>query len=117
MLDTVEVKVGSKSWAIRPTFAALAAIERRMDCGIVEVARRLGSRNVKLTDIVIVLHAGIKDSGDNISFDDLGRFIVEDGWAQHLAEATEFIANAIKPGPEEEVSAGAVPADDTKSTG
>ena len=83
---------------IRPTFAALVAIERETGMGLLAVFERLGKGAVE--PLPVVIHEAVRASGDDIERAAIEEHIVNAGIMAVLEPVLGFLARAISGGAE-----------------
>ena len=86
----VEVDLGGKTYALRPTFQALAEIEDKTGTNLVTLARRFADGDIGVRDVAVVLWAGMGEGAP--SLDDVGRLVVERGLDTLIGPAAGFVA-------------------------
>ena len=92
----VDVKLGGKTWTMRPAFQALCEIEDRTGVGITTLARRFHDGDFGAGPIVAVLWAGIRAAHDDApDYDEVGRLVVAEGVIGFAAPALAFLLAAL----------------------
>ena len=106
----VEVRLGGRTWTMRPTFQAIAEIEDRTGLGMVELVVRFSDGRFGVTHMTAVIWAGIHAAHDDApDFDEVGEMVVKHG-IQRLAVAVgAFLATVLsgvqeQPAPARKVS-------------
>jgi hypothetical protein len=93
----VEVVLGGKSYAMRPTFEALAQIQDDTGVGLFGLLLRI--RDQSPTDMVAVVYQGIRYGEDPRisppSREDVGRAMVEEGLTKFTDPIVAFIEQAL----------------------
>jgi len=56
----VVVKLGSEEWVVRPSFDFICGVEEATGRSILELVENI--RSIRLTDIVLIIHEGIKST-------------------------------------------------------
>lgn len=107
MFDAVAVKLGGKEYTIRPTFGTLVQIERR--CGpVLKLIQRIQTPgDIGVGEIAGVLHEAINATitapKEKFTFEEIGELVFEEGFVEFVTPVAEFLANALRAGPEEPV--------------
>ncbi len=92
----VEVTLGGRRYAMRPTFAALCEIEDRTGLGLVELARRFWDGRFGVRELATVLWAGIRAADDDApDFEAVGRLVAEQGFQSLAGPVAAFLAGVI----------------------
>ncbi len=60
----VEIELGGKTYALRPSFQCICEIEAQTGLTIVALARRYGAGNFGMTDAAVIVTAGMKAAGE-----------------------------------------------------
>ncbi|MGD1954800.1 MAG: GTA-gp10 family protein [Sphingomonadales bacterium] len=64
----VPLTLGDTCYCLRPSFTALAAVEAQIG-SLISLVERAGSGGIKLTEIIVLLHACAKAGGHDIGQD------------------------------------------------
>jgi hypothetical protein len=116
MLDAVEIKLGERSYCIRPTFGAIVRIERRLGKSILQLIGTTDDAPLKLnlTDIAVIIYEAIAATGErDLSMEKVGNLIMQGGgFGQYMTPIAQYLVGAITAGPEEATGDNA---GDTKS--
>ena len=97
----VALTLGGRSFALRPTFAAIAEIETRCGQGLVALARRLTAGDIRVSDFAVIITAGLKAAGEPARYDKVGELVLEEGVGALAPAVGEFLRQAIAGGREE----------------
>lgn len=92
--------IGGASYTLRASFDAIEAIERRLDIGLPRLLGRLGMRDVRFTDCVVVLEESSRAAGKPLSRAQAAE-LVQLHFADASAAVIEVIAKAFGPAPED----------------
>ena len=92
----VEIELGGKTYAMRPTFQSLCEIEAGTGLGIVALVKRWGGSNFGISDAAVIVTAGMKASGEEgASLQKVGEMIFDAGLANVAAAVSEFLQTAL----------------------
>jgi len=93
----VEVSLGGETFILRPTFEALAEIEKATGLGLVPFATKITTGSYGVLDVFTVLKAGIRAGGREPP-KDLGQRIVEEGLIRLSDGVLNFLTQALDGG-------------------
>lgn len=97
----VTLKIGDTSYILRPSFAALDAIERRLDVGIPKLLTRMRVGDVRFGDCAVIIEETHRASGDRKPLTLAEAFaLVQDNFTEVLGAVSDVIAGAFGPPPE-----------------
>lgn len=91
----VSIALKGKEYTLRPSFAAIAAIERRTDSGIMLLAQKFLSVSFGLSDAVIVMEECAKAAGTPLP-DDAGEIIRQQGLEGMALPLMQLVTAAIR---------------------
>ncbi len=94
----VEITLAGKSYVMRPTFGALAAIEAKTGEGIAELLERMRTGRVRITDVTAVIWAGLGATGEPVTYEKVGELVAEIGLDSLAVPVSMFLLNACKGG-------------------
>lgn len=94
----VSLKLAEREVVLRPSFAALVAIERETGMGLLAVFERLGRGAVE--PLPIVVREAARASGADVALADIEAHIVNAGVMSVLEPVLGFLARAISGGAE-----------------
>lgn len=89
-----EIKVGDKTYVLRPSFENLAAIEAATGARLLPLARRFGALDFGVVDIVAVLNAAATEKPPQ----DIGDRVIRAGAALIGVAVGNFLAAALNGG-------------------
>lgn len=106
----VELEFDGQTYQVDPTFEVIDRIEQRVGLG--QVAQRLQSGDVRVSDMAWIIHAALSVSGYRMSYGDAGNAILRqhNGIATSAEFASKLIEATLSPGPAE-------PLDDDEAAG
>ena len=84
---------GSRALTLRPSFAALVAIERETGLGLMQLAYRLGCGSVE--HLPTIIREGARAAGETIETAEIEAAIDAEGVALALRAAGALLANAL----------------------
>ncbi len=92
----VEVKLGGKTWTMRPTFQGLREVEHKTGLGVMELARRFGEGKASLDHVAQVLAIGVRAANDDApDYEQIGEMLVRQGMNDVLVPIIVFLASAF----------------------
>jgi len=93
------VNLLGNAFVLRPSFAALAAMEAATGVGLITLARQFASGGCTLAHMVALLKAGIEGAGGTAP-DNLGELVAQSGVAQVAGTLSQFLAQALSGQPD-----------------
>jgi len=87
----IEVTLGSKTYTARLTVDAIIKIETATGCGIIKLAQKMGEADIRITDLIAVLHQALRGGGNDIVEKDVNNIIQDVG----IIEATRCVAELV----------------------
>ena len=87
----IEVTLGSNTYKARLTVDAIITIETAVGCGIIKLAQKMADADIKITDLIAVLHAALRGGGNDLQEKDISKIIQDVG----IVEATRCVAELI----------------------
>lgn len=93
----VEVTLGGKSYVLRPTFEAMAAIERVTGTRLLPLARRFGELDFGLVDIAAIIDIAAVEKPPKGT---TGTLVLEAGLAATGVLVAGFLSEALRGGQE-----------------
>ncbi len=97
----IEEKFGSRTYRLRLTLGALAALEARFGAGsLLELVERFEQGRFTTTELIAILAAGLRGTGHDVSEEEVAAFTHERG-IQGFVEAAARLLAAAFPEPEE----------------
>lgn len=89
----VEINLGGKSYPLCLTLGALAELETAFGSdNLVEVIERFQSGRIKTNDIIIILWAGLKGAGSDLTKDDVMNLKIEDGIKSYIEVIAKLLS-------------------------
>ena len=87
---------------LRPTFEALCAIEKRLERGIVPIARQFGAAEVGVIELATLIYFGILATEPEVKprFEQIGEAVVRTGVASLAGDLEAFLRVALSGGVE-----------------
>ncbi len=102
----IALKLGGKSYTLRPSFGAICEIEDALGASIFELGRRLERAEITARELLKLTQACLLHSGHAVKEDELGASILEHGALEAIAGLAKF-CQAYAFGGQEEKKAGA----------
>lgn len=94
----VGVVIGNEAFTLAPTFEAMAEIEAVLGRGLLAVQSEIFRHQWKVSDLAVILGAGIKASGNPIKDARAQALVVEAGPMALLQPLSYFLTNALTGG-------------------
>ncbi len=94
----VSLKLGEREVVLRPTFAALVAIERETGMGLLVLGRKLAQGSIEHVPVVIC--EGAKAAGHEVQREEVEAEVTVNGAFIMTNSAAELLANGIDGGAE-----------------
>ena len=95
----VEIALGGRRYVMRPSFAAIAEIETRTGQGVIGLARRLASGDIRVSDVAAIVTAGLRAAGEPAKLEMVGEMVLEEGLASLAPSLGAFLSAAISGAP------------------
>lgn len=95
---TLRFNGADREYVMRPTFDAIAQIERATSRGILAVARTAAAGEIGLAEATIVITAGLKGAGEPATVKAVGPMVFEAGLLNVLAPVSKFLSGAVSGG-------------------
>jgi len=90
-----EIKLGEETFLLRPTYGALAYIESVLDIPVPSLIPLFAARGAKMTEIVVILTAGIRGGGVDTTTEEVFEKVRDSGFLKVISEVTEDKSNVI----------------------
>lgn len=90
-----KITLGGSDYALLPSHQALAAIETRLDLGIIQVVNRLLRFDARTTDIAVIVEEGIRAAGGKVP-EDLPGLLQEHGIVSAYKIVSDFLTAALQ---------------------
>ena len=87
----IEIELGGETYKCRLTMNSIMEIEDSCNCGIIKLATKMAEADIRMSDIVNVLHPAIRGGGNNISRNDTIKIVQEAG----IINSTTAVANLL----------------------
>lgn len=94
----VEIELDGKRFVMRPTFQAIAEIEQQTGTGLIALLHRMTDGSLRVSDLAVIVAAGLRAAGEPASRDKVGSLLLQDGLEKTLAPASQFLMNAVTGG-------------------
>lgn len=94
----VEIALAGRRFTLRPTFQAIAEIEKQTGCGLIELLQCLSGGGVKVSDLAAIITAGLRAAGEPARFDKVGAMLLESGLEPVMQPVGEFLVGAVTGG-------------------
>lgn len=90
--EGIDLKFAGQTYKVDPTFEVIDAIEQRVGLG--QMAQRLQSGDVRISDLAWTVHAALSASGYSKSYSDCGNAILKH--SNGITDAAEFVSKLIE---------------------
>ena len=87
----IEVKLGSETYKCRLTMNAIMEIEDACNCGIIKLATKMAEADIRMSEIINVLHPAIRGGGNDLSRNDIIKIVQDAG----VLNSTTAVANLL----------------------
>jgi hypothetical protein len=89
----IDAIIGGKTWVLCLTLGALAELENRLEVDdLLELGERFSSGRVSAKHLIVIIGAGLRGAGNDISDEELSTMSIDDG----LRGAAVIAANLLK---------------------
>lgn len=88
--------LGASTYRLRPSFAALVAVEEELG-SLIALVERAGSGALGIKDIVVLLHACAVAGGHDISRDDFAAALLKEGVTACIGPLRDILAAVMGP--------------------
>lgn len=102
MIDTIALTLNGKPHTLRPTFAALMAIEQALDCRLLKLATRVSEGDVGTEDVLTILEHGLRAGSGAVSRETLQHAMDTSGFLPLVEACSRFLEAALQ-GPQKPV--------------
>jgi len=96
----VEIRLGGERFVMRPSFAAIMAIEAELG-GVVPLARRAAKGDFGLKDLTVIVQEGLVARGTRLDRNEVGAMILTEGLANVAGPVRDFLTAVLSGGPSE----------------
>ena len=112
MKGEIQVSIGSETYKCRLTVDALIRIEEQLDKGIIQITQNLADADIRITDLVVILHQALRGGGKDIDEKEARMIIQNNGLVDSARAVAELLTSTFSEPREEasgkkEVQAGA----------
>ena len=108
VLGELEVKIGERTFVLRPTFEGLAETETRASCSLAGLVNKIVKGEQGIRDVVAIVYGGIIGAAEKNapvpSFDELGQLILGHGYVKLSGACGKFVGAAYSGRPIEEIA-------------
>ncbi len=96
----VEITLSGERYVMRPSFAAIMAIEAELG-GVVPLARRAAKGDFGLKDLTVIVREGLGAYGTRLERNEVGAMILAEGLANVAGPVRDFLTTVLSGGPSE----------------
>jgi hypothetical protein len=90
----IDIKLGDKTYLMRPTFQALCEIENAIDKSVISLLTRYNERGILISELIAITRAGIK-AGEGSVPPNLDRLVEEEGICNLLPVICKFLEEGL----------------------
>jgi hypothetical protein len=90
----VEITFGAQRYVMRPSFAAIMAIEAELG-GVVPLARRAAKGDFGLKDLTVIIREGLLAHGTRLEQSAVGAMILTEGLANVAGPVRDFLTAVL----------------------
>ncbi len=105
----IEVTLGSNTYKCRLTMNAIMEIEDSCNCGIIKLAQKMSEADIRMSEIVSVLHPAIRGGGNDITRNDTIKIVQDAGIIKSTTAVADLLAKSLTDNSEEEADKGKPP--------
>tara|TARA_R110000751_G_scaffold246019_1_gene346015 strand:- start:1329 stop:1679 length:351 start_codon:yes stop_codon:yes gene_type:complete len=105
----IEITLGSKTYKARLTMNSIMEIEDAVGCGIIKLAQKMSEADIRMSDIISVLHPAIRGGGNDITRADTIKIVQEAGIINSTTAVADLLAKSLTDNSEEEADEGKPP--------
>ncbi|MFQ5535167.1 MAG: GTA-gp10 family protein [Sphingomonadales bacterium] len=92
----ITIKLGGKSYAMRPTFEAVRNAENALGIGFLKIAEQYFEQRLTVGEMTAVIHAAISTGKARApAIEKVGQLLVDGGIAECVAPLGEFISDVL----------------------
>ena len=88
----IEIELGEKTYKSRLTVDAIIKIEEELDCGIIKLATKMADADIRMAEIIGVLHPALRGGGNNLDRKDVINIVSETGIVKASAAVATLLA-------------------------
>lgn len=92
----IELSIGGRKYAVRPTFKTVAAIEQAAGQGCVPLGLKVARSQATLTEVALILNAMVHDQPGAPTPEEIGEHLMEDGLFPLIDPVSEFLLRALR---------------------
>ncbi len=96
----VELRLGDETYTLRPTFAALCAIESELGRGILRIADDMANRQICIKDMASIIAVTARAAGHQVDEAGIGDGILQVGLISVIPAVLDLLRKALT-GPSE----------------
>jgi hypothetical protein len=104
-IGEVEIELGGKTYTIKPSFRALVEIEEKSGQACLTIAEGISKGLIPVKTLVAILYGGLVGAGvKDLTFDQVGEFVIEGGMNRYVQPAATFLARGLMANPEKKTT-------------
>lgn len=92
----IEINMGGRTYAVRPTFKTVAAIEQATGQGCVALGLKVARSQATLTEVAVILNAMVREQPNPLSPEEIGDILMEEGLFPLIEPVSEFLLRALR---------------------
>lgn len=95
MNNEFPIAIGDNEFILKPTWGVLSNIENALDTSVTKLISRIGEGEVRLTELVHIIHIATKGQDNAPSIKTIGEYIAEDGMPDSMMAVGRFLSCAF----------------------
>ena len=102
----IEITLGSQTYKCRLTMNAIMEIEDSCNCGIIKLATRMADADIRMSEIVNVLHPAIRGGGKDVNRNDVIKIVQEAGIINSTTAVASLLTSTLTDNSKEDADEG-----------
>lgn len=102
----IEVTLGSKTYKCRLTMNSIMEIEDSCNCGIIKLATRMAEADIRMSEIVNVLHPAMRGGSNDVTRNDVIKIVQDAGIINSTTAVANLLTAALTDNSKEETDEG-----------
>ena len=102
MKGEIQVSIGAETYKCRLTVDALIRIEEQLNKGILQITQNLADADIRITDLVVILHQALRGGGKDIDEKEARQIIQNNGIVESAKAVAELLTSTLSDPNEEE---------------
>jgi hypothetical protein len=93
-----EAFIGGRKIRLKASFASLCAVEEALGTSVLLIAMRVKKSDIRIRDVALMLSAFATEAGENLSLDEAGKLLFENGYLAALPALVTLLTDSIRAG-------------------